>query len=96
MAIFSNIYQKINQKQLNKPVIYYKLLMLFFPADRKITNQILVGKKKHEKTFTCFKIYRTKEAEVRDTFQWGWERDIILHFLKVEVLLQIDKNQTNT
>ena len=35
----------------------------------------------------------TKEAEVRDTFQWGWERDIILHFLKVEVLMPIYQNQ---
>ena len=68
--------------------------MLFFPSDRKVTNQILVGK--HEKTFNCFEISHTKEAEVRDTFQWGWERDIILYFLKVEVLLQSYKNQVHT
>ena len=55
--------------------------MLFFPSDRKVTNQILVGKK-HEKTFNCFEISRTKEAEVRDTFQRGWERDIIFLFLE--------------
>ena len=36
-----------------------------------------------------FEISHTKEAEVRDTFQRGLERDIILHFLKVEVLLTI-------
>ena len=61
--------------------------MLFFPLDRKITNQIF-GREKQEKTFNCFEIHHTKEAEVRDTFQWGWERDMILYFLKVKVLLQ--------
>ena len=61
--------------------------MLFFPSDRKETNQNLVAEK-HEKAFDCFEISHTKEAEVRDTFQWGWDRDIILYFLKVEVLLQ--------
>ena len=61
--------------------------MLFFPSDRK-SNKSNFGREKHEKTFNCFEIYHTKEAEVRDTFQWGWERDIILYFLKVEVLLQ--------
>ena len=55
--------------------------MLFFPSDRKVTNQNFVGK-------NCFGISHTKEAEVQDTFQYGWEKDIILHFLKVEVLLQ--------
>ena len=69
--------------------------MLFFPSDRKVTNQILVGKK-HEKTFNCSEISHTKEAEVRDTFQWGWERDIILHFLKVEMLLPTYQNENNT
>ena len=69
--------------------------MLFFQSDRKVTNQILVGKKQ-EKTFNCFEISRTKESEVRDTFQLGWERDIILHFLKVEVLLPIYQNQSNS
>ena len=52
--------------------------------------------KKHEKTFNCFEISHTKEAEVRDTFQWGRESDTILHFLKVEVLLPIYQNQNNT
>ena len=31
-------------QQLNYIVICYKLLMLFFPSDRKVTNQNLVGK----------------------------------------------------
>ena len=39
--------------------------MLFFPSDRKVTNQIL---EKHEKTSNCFEISHTKEAEVCDTF----------------------------
>ena len=69
--------------------------MHFFPSDRKVTNQILV-RKKHEKTFNCFEISHIKEAEVRDTFQWRWEIDTILHFLKVEVLLPIYQNQNNT
>ena len=68
--------------------------MIFFPSDRKVTIQILEGK--HVKTFNCFEISHAKEAEVRDTFQWGWERDKILHFLKVEVLLPIYQNQKNT
>ena len=49
-----------------------------------------------KKNFKCFEISHTKEAEVRDTFQCGWERDIILHFLKVEVLLTFHQNQNNT
>ena len=69
--------------------------MYFFLSDRKVTNQILV-RKKHEKNFNCFEISHTKEAEVRDTFQWGWESGQILHFLKVEALLAKDKNKNNT
>ena len=74
----------------------HKLLMHFFASDRKVTYQIFVLKKKHEKTFSCFEISHTKEAEVLDTFQWGWVSDTILNFFKVEVLLPIDQNQNNT
>ena len=41
---FSKIYQNINQKQLNYLVICIRLMMLFFPSDRKVTNQNLVEK----------------------------------------------------
>ena len=51
---------------------------------------------KHEKTFNCYAISYTKEGEVRDIVQLGWGSDIILHFLKVEVLLSINQNQNNT
>ena len=43
-ACCGSIYQKINQKQFSYLVICYKLLMLFFPSDKKETNQILIGK----------------------------------------------------
>ena len=61
--------------------------MLFFPSDRKVTKSKF-GREKREKTSNYFEISHTKEAEVRDTFQRGWERDIIIYFLKVQVLLQ--------
>ena len=60
--------------------------MHFFPSDGKARNQIFV-RKKHEKTFNCFEISHTKEAEVRDTFKRGCESDTIFHSLKVEVLI---------
>ena len=70
--------------------------MPFFRSDRKETNQILVGKNMKISS-TALRISLPKEAELRDTFQWGWDRDTILHFLKVEVLLlPIYQNQNNT
>ena len=70
--------------------------MMYFPqSHRKVTNQILVWEK-HGKTFNCFVISHTKEAEVGDTFLWGLESDTILYVLKVEVLLPIYQNQNNT
>ena len=50
--------------------------------------------KKHEKTVNCFEISHTIEAEVQDTFQWGWASDTILYFLKVDG--PIYQNQNNT
>ena len=49
-----------------------------------------------KKTLNCQEISHTREAEVRDICQWGWESDTIFHFLKVEVLLVIYQNQNNT
>ena len=69
--------------------------MHFFLSDRKLKRQILVWKK-HENTFNGFEISHTKEAEVRDTFKWGWYSYTILHCLKDEVLLSIYQNQNNT
>ena len=54
------------------------------------------GNSTHEKTFNCFEIALTKEAEARNIFQWGWESDTILHFLKVDMLLPIYLNHINT
>ena len=65
--------------------------MHFFPAERKATNGM--ENMKHEKTFNCFEISHTREAEIRDTFQWGLESDTIPHFLKVEVILPIIKTK---
>ena len=65
-------------------MIVYALLSIRYKS-----NKSNFGREKHEKTFNYFEISDTKEAVVRDTFKWGWERDIILHFLKVEVLLPI-------
>ena len=56
-------------------------------------NKSNFGREKQENSFNCFDIFHTKEVEVRDTFQWWWERDIIPHFLKVKVLLPIYQNE---
>ena len=69
----------------------YNFLTHFFQLERKVTPQI-VWYGKHEKIF----ISHTEEAEARDVFRRGWESDTILHFLKVEVLLPIYQNQSNT
>ena len=69
--------------------------MLFFQLERKETNQTLAGKIMKLPS-TALRFLTAKKAEVRDTFQWGFERDVILHFLKVEVLLPIYQNQNNT
>ena len=44
-------------------------------------NKSNFSKEKHEKTFNYLEICHTREAEVRDTFQWGREIDTILNFL---------------
>ena len=69
--------------------------MIFFPSNGKETNQILVGKNMKIPS-TALRFLTQKIDEVRDTIQWWWERDKILHFLKVEVQLPIYQNQNNT
>ena len=63
VTMFSNIYQNINQKQLNKLVICYMLRMLFFPSDRKETNQILVGKKTMKILSTALRFLTPKKLK---------------------------------
>ena len=43
VAFFLTFIKKLIKKQLNQLVICYKLLMFFFPSDRKVSNQTLVG-----------------------------------------------------
>ena len=69
--------------------------MLFFPSDRKETNQILVGKNMTRPSI-ALRFLTPKKLKYTILFNEDGERDIILRFLKVEVLLQIYQNQNNT
>ena len=69
--------------------------MHFFQSDKKVTNQILVGKSM-KRPSTALRFITAKKLKYAIFLNEIWERDIILHFFKVEVLLPIYQNQNNT
>ena len=77
------MYKKSQLRHLSQLESGYRLRMYFFQAEEKYKSNF--GSEKHEKAFNCYEIYRTNEAEERNSFHSGWESDPIRHCVKVEV-----------
>ena len=64
--------------------------MLFFPSDRKVTNQNLVWKSM-KRPSTALRFLTAKKLKYAILFNEIWERDILLHFWRLKCYCPIIK-----